>query len=291
MDQKLTYAVRDGRLVHIGEVVSGLKCNCVCPSCGSLLIARKGNRNSHHFAHHNKKECPHALESMLHYLAKHILLTESFLQLPPIFLPRQQKPLYPERRFFFEKVRLEKRQEGFVPDLILEKGSQSLLVEIRVTHEVERTKLWRIRRSKAFAIEIDAGSLFHHVSAIGPADDLAFRFRKLLKEDLPSKNWLHHPSFQANTYRLKLQSDKKKIIRRTFKNYELFAVSNCPRKLRYWRKGYREGKSYAKVWQDCQQCPYCLEIEFSKRYIAYREIPEDPRAVYCWGHLVDDPVP
>lgn len=290
MDQKLTYAVRDGHLVHIGEVVSGLKCNCVCPSCGNPVIARKGTRNRHHFAHHTRQECPYALETMLHYLAKQILLTETFIQLPAISLPRQQKPLYQERRFFFEEVRLEQRQGDFVPDLILEKGSQSLLVEIKVTHEVDRTKLWQIRRSRFFAIELDANALFNQVSTFGPADEFLPRFRKLLKDEVKGKNWLHHPSFQASTYRLRLQAAKKKIIRRTFKSYELFAVSNCPRKLRYWRYGYKEGKAYAKVWQDCQQCPYCLEIEFSKRYIAYREIPEAPQTVYCWGHLVDNPI-
>ncbi len=290
MDQNLTYGVRDGHLVHIGEVASGLNSNCVCPACGTALVARKGLHNRHHFAHYTRQECPFALETVLHHLAKQVLLTESFIQVPSISLPRQQKPLFQERRFFFDRIRLEKKEDYIIPDLILERGHQKLLLEIKVSHAVGRAKLWRIRKSRLFAIEIDAYSLFIRADAHSEESTLA-AFRRLLTVDTKGKNWLHHPAFQASAYRLKLQANKKAIIRRTFKRYHLFAVADCPRKLRYWRSGYREGKSYAKVWQDCQHCPYCLEIEFSKRYLAYREIPEDPQAVYCWGHLVDKPIP
>ena len=33
----------DGRLLHIGEVPSGLACNCVCPGCGRRMVAKKGD--------------------------------------------------------------------------------------------------------------------------------------------------------------------------------------------------------------------------------------------------------
>lgn len=289
MDQKLTYAVRDGRLVHIGEVGSGLNRDCLCPACGTALIARKGLRNRHHFAHYSKQECPYALESMLHYLAKNILAKESYIHLPPATLPRQQQPLFPTRRFYFDQVHLEKKVDQFIPDLILKKSSQQLLLEIKVTHSVQRSKLWRIRRAKLFSLEINAHALFQALTQ--PTLDFPLiAFQALLRDGLQHKAWLHHPAFQAATYRLKLQAAKKKIIQRHFPTYHLYAVGDCPRNKRFWRKGYGEGKAYAKVWQDCQHCPYCLEIEFSKRYIAYREVTESPQHVYCWGHLVDKPI-
>lgn len=289
MDQKLTYAVRDGQLVHIGEVVSGLHRDCRCPACGTVLIARKGLRNLHHFAHYSKQDCPYALETMLHFLAKSLLASEHSVQLPPVFLPRQQEPLFQARRFFFDEVRLEQKVDQFIPDLLLQRGNQKLLLEIKVTHSVQRSKLWRIRRSKLFCLEIDAQSLFQTSSRPNLAFPLE-AFRVLLRDGLRFKNWLHHPSLQAATYRLKLQSAKKKIIQKRFPSYYLYAVGDCPRKKRFWRKGYGEGKAYAKVWQDCQHCPYCLEIDFSKRYVAYREVTDVPQHVYCWGHLVDKPI-
>jgi hypothetical protein len=35
----------DGTMAHVSEVSSGLECNCVCPGCGTRLVARKGDKN------------------------------------------------------------------------------------------------------------------------------------------------------------------------------------------------------------------------------------------------------
>lgn len=40
----LIYGVRDGKTISIEEVESGLNCGCVCPACGEVLVAKKGNR-------------------------------------------------------------------------------------------------------------------------------------------------------------------------------------------------------------------------------------------------------
>ncbi|MFV7965005.1 putative zinc ribbon protein (plasmid) [Escherichia coli] len=43
----------NGKSVHISDdnIASGLACACVCDSCGTPLIARKGDVNDWHFAH------------------------------------------------------------------------------------------------------------------------------------------------------------------------------------------------------------------------------------------------
>lgn len=46
-----------GEVVSIDDVPSGLKCNCICPNCHVRLIAKKGKKNVHHFAHVNGAEC------------------------------------------------------------------------------------------------------------------------------------------------------------------------------------------------------------------------------------------
>lgn len=37
----LVYALRHGEIVSIADVESGLKCECTCPACGELLVAKK----------------------------------------------------------------------------------------------------------------------------------------------------------------------------------------------------------------------------------------------------------
>lgn len=65
-----------GDLVTVDEVERGLACNCTCPSCGTQLEARKGNKRSHHFAHEINKECLYGAEISM-YKAFYKLLKHS----------------------------------------------------------------------------------------------------------------------------------------------------------------------------------------------------------------------
>lgn len=67
----LTHAIdADGKLVYVDDVPNGNKCGCFCPACKEPLMAKKGEKRRHHFAHQSETECEHAYESMLHLLAK-----------------------------------------------------------------------------------------------------------------------------------------------------------------------------------------------------------------------------
>lgn len=76
----LTHAIdADGKLVYVDDVPNGNKCGCFCPACKEPLMAKKGEKRRHHFAHQSETECEHAYESMLHLLAKE-KIREAFLQ-------------------------------------------------------------------------------------------------------------------------------------------------------------------------------------------------------------------
>lgn len=71
VDCNLTYALdSEGKLVNIEQAESGKKCNCICPACEESLVAKKGKKREHHFAHSSGKNCEDAYETMLHQLAK-----------------------------------------------------------------------------------------------------------------------------------------------------------------------------------------------------------------------------
>lgn len=70
---KLPYALKNGDLIRISEVSSGKQNDCLCPECKRPLIAKKGNKVAHHFAHGNDANCN--LESALHKTAKLLIYT------------------------------------------------------------------------------------------------------------------------------------------------------------------------------------------------------------------------
>lgn len=74
-------ALKDGQLIHISKVESGLKCGCVCAGCGGQLIARKGDVKIHHFAHVNA-DCKAGQESAIHLAFKEAYLKHSKLVAP-----------------------------------------------------------------------------------------------------------------------------------------------------------------------------------------------------------------
>ncbi|CAH1598314.1 conserved hypothetical protein [Vibrio jasicida] len=52
----IPFGLKNGRLVDISSVERGLKCGCVCPSCGQRLVARFGVEMIPHFAHDKNAE-------------------------------------------------------------------------------------------------------------------------------------------------------------------------------------------------------------------------------------------
>lgn len=62
-----------GQWRDIDEVERGLKCGCFCAACNGPLVAKKGTQVIHHFAHHDRRECRHALEASLYGMVVEIL--------------------------------------------------------------------------------------------------------------------------------------------------------------------------------------------------------------------------
>ena len=98
MGHEVLLGWRHGRLWGVDEVSSGLACDCVCPHCQTPLIAKKGNRNRHHFAHYKKIDCDGSAETILHILGKQILSNASFLFIPGYTFPRFAEPWIPQQK-------------------------------------------------------------------------------------------------------------------------------------------------------------------------------------------------
>ncbi len=162
MDIKNPFGLRDGIIVHISDITkaeNGLRCQCVCPHCNSVLIARLGNTNVHHFAHRNE-DCTFALETALHFFAKQVLEETKYICLPEVeYIWHGRKTvLYPESSFYFDTVAVERRIGTIIPDIVLRKGNSELIIEIKVTHEIDSDKFDKIFSLDISTVEIDLSS-------------------------------------------------------------------------------------------------------------------------------------
>lgn len=170
------YAIdRDtGELLHISEVLNGKNCNCICPTCEEDLIAKNnGKLNIHHFAHKHNTNCS-SLETYLHFLTKLVFNEIKYLHVPAVRssihlsddelgMPFNTKNYELGGFYPIKNVRIEKSLGGIIPDiaatLTIDGKDFDFLIEIAVTHFVEKEKIAHIKASGLNCIEINLSDL------------------------------------------------------------------------------------------------------------------------------------
>ena len=246
----MIYALHDNNLVHISDVPSGLKCDCICPYCKNKLIAKKGEIKGHHFAHYDSEECQYWYETSLHLAAKQMIMEHKKVMIPAVYLKfpggfKESVLLHPAQVIKVEEVFLEKKQEDnqgwMVPDIILFSGQRKLYVEIFVTHAIDNKKISKIKNKGISAIEIDLSRCERSLDK----EDLA----KLLFEDLKEKKWIYNNREKEWLKKFLEVAKPMPIVSGGFASY----VDNCPVKKQNWW-----GKPFANLLKDCNGCKFCI---------------------------------
>lgn len=251
----LIYALKGGNLVHISNADSGLKCGCTCPACGEPLVAKKGAKTMHHFAHYTKHFCEYGYETSLHFASKEILSQCKKMIIPcvkVVFADSYKKDeiVSEAREVSIDHVELEKKFNDIVPDIVVYVGKRKFFIEIFVTHPIDEVKLKRIKSQNVSTIEIDLSKKDKIISAEELADILINDSKeKTWKYNVVADNYLN--KFYKVAYR------KEYVLRQ----YALH-IDDCPIAFRSWR-----GKPYANLMDDCLYCEYCISNEHEKGYI------------------------
>ncbi len=245
----LIYALKDGVIVNVSDVESGLKCGCICPACGEPLVAKKGTKMMHHFAHHTGHNCEYGYESSLHLAAKHILSKAKKFVIPPVYLRfdnsyKKDELICEAKEITIDKVELEKPFDGIIPDIVIYAGNKQLFVEIYVTHKIDDKKLDKLKKADISTIEINLSKKNSTITT----EEL----KGLLLNDSEEKTWKYNSLANKQLKRFYSIADKRKIISR---GYALH-IDNCPIKSRIYR-----GKPYANFTDDCLYCKYFISNE------------------------------
>lgn len=156
----IKYAVdKNGKLRYINDVATGLKCDCHCPECNAMLIAKNGGvLKEHHFAHVSGLECEHAGETVLHLLAKEVLIEKK-----QIITPRFND--YKEKIITFDEILTEEKfAGGRRADAVGVCKGRKLYIEFKVSHAVDEDKLNDIKKSGESCIEYDLSRLSQDIT-------------------------------------------------------------------------------------------------------------------------------
>lgn len=138
--------------VNVKQVERGLACMCFCFECAEPVVARKGEKNEHHFAHFsNKESCTIHPESILHKFAKQVIMEEHCLTLPP--LPDSDNSN--DEIWQFSQLIAEQSVGCIRPDLVATIDNEMLFIEVAVTSFIDENKLAFIKQLGIKTIEID----------------------------------------------------------------------------------------------------------------------------------------
>ena len=156
----------DGDLRHIEEVERGEACNCVCPdpTCGQTLIARKGPKRAHHFAH-KRGTCEWAVEYVISAVAERVVREAGAMVFPKLTyrnaLADDEEELSPSRRMRIASVSLVQESGRGNPDLLVACSDKSgavreFLVVICLVHGLSKKSQEAIRTAgrDVFAVDL-----------------------------------------------------------------------------------------------------------------------------------------
>ena len=209
---RMVYAMRAGDetrvLVHVSEAPRGLH-DLVCPDCGGRVVANKGDIRRPHYSHYRRDECAHVGETAIHLLAKSLIVPGADkLFLPPVTFEWEGRTIEHQDAAWagFDRVDVEKWEDGVRPDLIgirdrIRGGASDavrLIIEIRVTHAVDREKRAELRRRQESVIEIDLSGVDRKLTR----DAL----KQVVLREAP-REWLHHRG--ASVARRRLEEARK----------------------------------------------------------------------------------
>lgn len=190
--------VADELMVSPAQVPNGLRCGCICAECNQLLIARQGQIKEWHFAHAAHGDCPGAVETAIHRMAKQMIMVRRAIFLPahtirlqiggPTWKAQLQGEVQVaglvELKNCQEEVRIGTRQ----PDIlaVLPNGTP-LAIEVAFSHFCEQEKIDWLKECNLTTLEIDIAP-----PPDAKASEVEGFLSQVLFKSAAQSMWLHH---------------------------------------------------------------------------------------------------
>lgn len=186
----------EGRVVSVEDVRRGKACDCCCPECGEVLIARQGDVRAWHFAHDSGAGCTGAAEGALHRAAKQLLVEAGLVLVPALEAVASHRlddgrlgeatVVKPAELWTLTQLREEVAVGVCRIDVVGAHDGRPVLIEVAVTHVVDDDKRKALSELGAPCFEI---SLDVHRHESWSWEDL----RQEVLERPENRHWIFHP--------------------------------------------------------------------------------------------------
>jgi hypothetical protein len=228
-------------LVDVADVELGKKCNCICPSCRTPLIARKGNIKIWHFAHASKnvyetteRECDYSFYLSVRLMARQLISTKLTLALPAyhgfVELPdnshdysiQDKFVITEEKDISIRDIEVETNFFGIIVDLVGNIEDYKFVVYFVHPGRKVPPELYRPDTRKCGVISVDFTSLPElFLKARDEGISYKDAMMRFLTHDRESKKWIFHPNFH------KAEAEAMESLTQRFKNERRLVKFNC----------------------------------------------------------------
>ncbi len=203
-----------GEFVDVYDVPNGGECGCVCPSCGTPLIARQGAQKAWHFAHASRgvfeeveKECEISYEVSVRLMARQIINDGFELKLPryedyvSVDVTRritkyQDFEITSERVIQLSDVQTEAYVEDSHVDVLAEFKDYLLILYFTHKGRDVPSQLFDPDNRHCGVLSISLGRFSAGLQQGNfRAESYKQRLEYFLCEDLEHKQWIFHPRY------------------------------------------------------------------------------------------------
>jgi hypothetical protein len=209
----IPFALRevDQRFVGVVDVASGLACGCICPSCKSRLIARKGNVKVWHFAHVGRAEgnqietdCDYSWAVSMRLMARQLLGDGLELDLPAVTdaveardqwgqVIRHTYLVAPASRVAIDQPQIDAPFAGALVDVLASVRSQPFVIYFTHAGRLLPEALKAPKATCAGVLSIGLGQHALGVDNTTAGLDDRQRLTGFLTGHFASKSWVYHP--------------------------------------------------------------------------------------------------
>ena len=254
-----------GDVVDIDEVsVRGLSCNCRCAACKGDFIARKGEKDKHHFAHQSNYECVYANEIAIYLMAKRMLEQSGTIQMPsvPVKIGKRTELAKESWAASIGEVHFQCEPEQYPPLLVAVVDNQPTRI-ILSFGKYYNSEDQELLRREARAESWDCLSI--PLPRINDKDSInPIMLHNSLLRCVEEKSWFRNA--RSDRWKLRLEEAAQKPPQTLPTAWG--TTYDCP-----IHSQHRDGKYYARP-QDCEHCSYNLSTYPECKCLAFK-----PRAV------------